>query len=88
MNKKKSIKGSNNNSLTGTHSVETSDDDHSRSGRGSTNSSMNYSDSGNSSGCHNQTNSSTFSPNTSVGITGSNQGILTGEHLLSNFTKN
>ena len=78
MSKKKPINVVNHNSLTGSYSVESSDDDHSRSGRGSTNSSMNYSDSGHSSACQNQTNSSKFSPNTSIGKVGSNQGIITG----------
>jgi len=51
----------------GNNSAETSDDDHSRSGRGSSNSSSTYSDSGNSSAGQNRTATSNVSPNTSIG---------------------
>jgi hypothetical protein len=51
----------------GNNSAETSDDDHSHSGRGSSNSSAIYSDSGNSSAGQNQTAISNGSTNTSIG---------------------
>lgn len=67
MSKKQSRLITKHSSQTGTNSIDISDDDHSQSGRGSSSSSANYSDSGNSSACQNQTIGSTSSHNTSIG---------------------
>lgn len=65
MSKKQSRSITKHSSQTGTNSIDISDDDHSQSGRGSSSSSANYSDSGNSSALQNQTIGSTSSHNTS-----------------------
>ena len=69
----------------GSNSAETSDDDHSHSGRGSSNSSAIYSDSGNSSAGQNQTARSNVSPNTSIGGIALSPGMLSTNIEITNY---